>query len=85
MPDKWQSFSVIRIAKLLPVGMIGVSMKSDDSILAWIQKQAQPAKPKKPEPEPFSKIFTKTALDRGCTQEQIDKLLADIHQQHGQD
>ncbi|NBQ70125.1 MAG: hypothetical protein EBU46_15360 [Nitrosomonadaceae bacterium] len=60
-------------------------MKPDNSILAWIRKQAEPVPPEKPEVEAFSKVFTKTALDRGCTREQIDKLLADIHKQHGQD
>lgn len=64
--------------------MIVVSMKNDRSILDWIQKQAEGRKPKKSVAPAFDKVFTKTALDRGCTREQINKLLADIKENNGQ-
>lgn len=60
-------------------------MKSDDSILSWLRKQAQPVAHEKPEAPTFSKVFTKTALDRGCTKEQIDALLNEIHKHNGQE
>lgn len=56
------------------VNMLGMSEQPKTSIWSELKKKQKPVA----KPEPFHKVFTKTALDRGCTRAEIDSLLKEI-------
>jgi len=56
------------------VNILGMSEQPKTSVWSALKKKHKPVV----KPEPFHKVFTKTALERGCTRVEIDNLLKEI-------